>query len=89
LLEVNFNPALFTCNTYSTHLLGVLYGNLYVLSSTIEAEYMAVAEVAKEALWLSGLVKEPSIQQSRVMLYCDRVPFTCKKPIVSYKNQAH
>ena len=32
-----------------------------VALSTTESEYMAVAEVAKEALWLTGLVKELSI----------------------------
>ena len=30
--------------------------------STIESEYMTVAEAAKEALWLVGLVKELGIQ---------------------------
>ena len=29
-----------------------------VTLSTIELEYMAIVEVAKEALWLTGLVKE-------------------------------
>src|SRR5436190_18172901 len=32
---------------------------------------MAVAEAAKEALWLTGLVKELGIQQGGVRLYCD------------------
>jgi hypothetical protein len=34
--------------------------------STTEAEYMAVAETAKEALWLKGLVKELGLNQGRV-----------------------
>jgi hypothetical protein len=42
-----------------------------VAMSTIEAEYMVAAEVAKEALWLRGLVKELGIQQVGVPLYCD------------------
>ena len=32
---------------------------------------MAVVEVAKEALWLTGLVKELGIQQGGVLLHCD------------------
>ena len=39
--------------------------------STTEAEYMAAAEAAKEALWLRGLVKELGIQQGGVSLHCD------------------
>ena len=42
-----------------------------VALSTIESEYMAVAEVAKESLSLTGLVKELGIQQGGVQLYCD------------------
>ena len=34
-----------------------------VAMSTTEAEYMAVAEAAKEALWLKGLVKELGLNQ--------------------------
>ncbi|KAL0368120.1 UNVERIFIED_CONTAM: Retrovirus-related Pol polyprotein from transposon TNT 1-94 [Sesamum calycinum] len=39
--------------------------------STIEAEYIAVAEAAKEALWLSGLSKELGVEQGGVQLHCD------------------
>jgi hypothetical protein len=39
--------------------------------SMIEAEYMVVAEAAKEVLWLTGLVKELGIQQGGVSLHCD------------------
>jgi hypothetical protein len=42
-----------------------------VAMSTTEVEYMAAAEVAKEALWLTGLVKELGIQQGGVSLHCD------------------
>ena len=34
--------------------------------STTEAEYMAVAEAAKEALWLTGLVRELGVEQGGV-----------------------
>ena len=42
-----------------------------VAMSTTEVEYMAAVEVAKEALWLTGLVRELGIQQVGVLLYCD------------------
>ena len=32
---------------------------------------MAIAEAAKESLWLTGLVKELGIQQGGVQLYYD------------------
>jgi len=34
-----------------------------VALSTTEAEYMAVVEVAKEALWLTGLMNELGVQE--------------------------
>uniref|UniRef100_A0A2N9F9A0 CCHC-type domain-containing protein n=1 Tax=Fagus sylvatica TaxID=28930 RepID=A0A2N9F9A0_FAGSY len=37
-----------------------------VAMSTTKAEYMAVAEAAKEALWLKGLVKELGLNQGEV-----------------------
>ncbi|KAE8684024.1 hypothetical protein F3Y22_tig00111160pilonHSYRG00030 [Hibiscus syriacus] len=42
-----------------------------VALSTTEVEYMAAAEAAKEALWLTGLVKELGVQQGGVQLLCD------------------
>ena len=40
------------------------------LSST-EAEYMALIEAIKEALWLFGLVKELKVNQQHISVYCD------------------
>lgn len=39
--------------------------------STTEAEYMEVVEAAKEALWLTWLVKVFDIEQGGVQLHCD------------------
>lgn len=40
------------------------------LSST-EAEYMAVTEAVKEAIWLQGLVTDLGFKQQQVTIYCD------------------
>ncbi|MCO5574275.1 hypothetical protein L7F22_028057 [Adiantum nelumboides] len=42
-----------------------------VALSTIEAEYMAVTEAAKEALWLSWLVGDLVMAGDAPMLHCD------------------
>jgi hypothetical protein len=42
-----------------------------VAISTIEYEFMAIAEAIKEALWLKGLVKELSLNQGGVQMHCD------------------
>ncbi|KAK3042534.1 LOW QUALITY PROTEIN: hypothetical protein RJ639_000258 [Escallonia herrerae] len=39
--------------------------------STTEAEYMALTEAAKEALWLKGPVEELGFKQRGVLLQCD------------------
>ena len=52
--------------------------------STTEVEYMAVTEAAKEALWLTGLVRELGIQQVGVSLYCDN-----QSAIYMAKNQVY
>jgi hypothetical protein len=55
-----------------------------VAMSTTEAEYMAVAEAAKEALWLTGLVKELGVEQGGVQLHCDS-----QSAIYLAKNQVY
>jgi hypothetical protein len=55
-----------------------------VAMPTTEVEYMAVAEAAKEALWLTGLVKELGIQQGGVSLHCDS-----QSAIYLAKNQVY
>ena len=42
-----------------------------VALSTMEAEYMAVAEVVKEAIWLRGLVSDLGLQQGETVVFCD------------------
>ena len=39
--------------------------------STTEDEYMIVAEVAKEVVWLKELAKELGLNQGGVQIYCD------------------
>ncbi|KAE8664701.1 hypothetical protein F3Y22_tig00112738pilonHSYRG00078 [Hibiscus syriacus] len=55
-----------------------------VALSTTEAEYMEAAEAAKEALWLTSLVKELGVQQGGVQLLCDY-----QRTIHLAKNQGH
>lgn len=42
-----------------------------VAQSTTEAEYVAAAEAAKEAIWLDRLVTEMGLKQGLVQLHCD------------------
>jgi hypothetical protein len=55
-----------------------------VAMSTTEVEYMAGAEAVKEALWLTGLVRELGIQQVGVPLYCNS-----QSAIYLVKNQVY
>ena len=57
--------------------------SLVALSAT-ESEYMTVVEATNESLWLTGLVKELGIQQSRVQLYYDS-----ESAIYLAKNQVY
>ncbi|GKU92526.1 hypothetical protein SLEP1_g6239 [Rubroshorea leprosula] len=42
-----------------------------VALSTIEAEYIAITEAVKEALWLKGLVSDLGVEQNEMMVFCD------------------
>ncbi|KAM1105537.1 hypothetical protein ACFX13_002546 [Malus domestica] len=42
-----------------------------VALSTMEAEYMAIAEAVNEAIWIHGLIKNLGIYQKQVELHCD------------------
>ena len=42
-----------------------------VALSTTEAEYIALTEAVKEALWLKGKTKELSIKEQNVIIKCD------------------
>ncbi|GKV42475.1 hypothetical protein SLEP1_g49872 [Rubroshorea leprosula] len=42
-----------------------------VALSTTEAEYMAITEAIKEALWLKGLVSDLGVEQNEMMVFCD------------------
>nr|GEW93023.1 retrovirus-related Pol polyprotein from transposon TNT 1-94 [Tanacetum cinerariifolium] len=42
-----------------------------VALSTTEAEYIALAEVVKEAIWLKGLLEELGVELNNVAVYCD------------------
>lgn len=55
-----------------------------VALSTTEAEYMAVTEAFKEAIWLHGLIKDLGINQKNVEVFCDSQSAICLA-----KNQVH
>ena len=39
--------------------------------STTEAEYMAITEAVKEAIWLHGLLKDLGVSQKQLDVYSD------------------
>jgi hypothetical protein len=45
--------------------------------STTEAEYMALTEASKEAMWLSGLVKKFGLTQNSMVVRCDSQSAIC------------
>ncbi|CAL2276443.1 unnamed protein product [Prunus armeniaca] len=59
--------------------------------STTEAEYIALAEAGKEAIWLSGLVSQMGITQDCVKLKCDSQSaiHLAKNQVFFWKIKAH
>ena len=55
-----------------------------VALSTTEAEYMAVTEAIKEAIWLQGLLDDIGIFQEHMDVYCDSQSAICLA-----KDQVH
>jgi hypothetical protein len=42
-----------------------------IVLSTIKAEYMAIIEGVKEAIWLKGLLEEISAETDSISVFCD------------------
>ena len=55
-----------------------------VALSTTEAEYMAITEAVKEAIWLQGLLKELGVEQKSITIFCDN-----QSAIQLAKNQVY
>ncbi|KAJ4715305.1 Retrovirus-related Pol polyprotein from transposon TNT 1-94 [Melia azedarach] len=55
-----------------------------VTLSTTEAEYMALTEVAKEGIWLKGLVSDLGLHHDQAIVYCDSLSAICLA-----KDQVH
>uniref|UniRef100_A0A2N9I8X0 Integrase catalytic domain-containing protein n=1 Tax=Fagus sylvatica TaxID=28930 RepID=A0A2N9I8X0_FAGSY len=68
-----------------TSLVGsLMYAMSTIALSTTEAEYMAMIEAIKEAIWLHGLIEDLGILQEHVYLFCDS-----QSAIHLAKNQVH
>ena len=54
-----------------------------VALSTTEAEYVAITEAVKEAIWVKGLVNELGVDQSAIEVFCDSQSalHLCKNPM--------
>ena len=42
-----------------------------VTLSTTEAEFMAITEAVKEALWMRGVLAELGLKQEKITVFCD------------------
>ena len=61
-----------------------------VTLSTIEAEYMALTEAAKEGIWLKGLVSDMGLHQDQATVYCDSLSAIClAKDQVDHERTKH
>jgi len=58
--------------------------------STTKAEYMALTEAAKEAIWLKGLACDLGLQQRSVTVKCDRQSAIClAKNLIFHARTKH
>ena len=55
-----------------------------VALSTTEAEYMAITEAVKKAIWLQGLLDDLGVGQKQVTVFCDS-----QRAIHLAKNQVY
>ncbi|KAL7150071.1 hypothetical protein ABFS83_05G083800 [Erythranthe nasuta] len=61
-----------------------------VALSTTKAEYMAVTEAVKEAIWMIGILQELGIEQKNVYVYCDnQSAIHLKKHQVFHERSKH
>ncbi|AAF19226.1 Highly similar to Ta1-3 polyprotein [Arabidopsis thaliana] len=61
-----------------------------VAMSTTEAEYIALAEAAKEAMWIKGLLQDMGMQQDKVKIWCDSQSAIClSKNSVYHERTKH
>lgn len=60
-----------------------------VALSTTEAEYMALTEAVKEAIWLGGLLDELGVSQKQVSIYSDSQSAIClaKNPVFHVRTK--
>lgn len=79
----------FTCTTGPISWRALLQPNIALL--TTQAEYIALAEARKEAIWLSGLVSQMGITQDCVKLKCDSQSaiHLAKNQVFFWKIKAH
>ena len=57
--------------------------------SSIEVEYIAATEAAKEAMWIKGLLMELKLLQSEVVIYSDSQSaiHLCKNPVFHERSK--
>ena len=59
------------CRLYGCTINGSAKRQATVAVLTVEAEYIAVSEAAKEGLWLRGLLEELGYRQPTTRIWCD------------------
>lgn len=61
-----------------------------VAFSTTKAEYIALTEASKEAVWLKGFMSELGFKQEAIVIYCgSQSATTLTKNVVFHKRTNH